>query len=221
MPERSPTRTFKNAAYEHLASVGKALSNSTRLEILDVLVQAPRAVEVLAREVGQSTANTSQHLQVLKRAHLVKGERDGLHIMYSLVDDDVAGLFAQLQEVAHRHIAGLDRLTREFFADRDGLDAVDQETLFARLRSEEAILLDVRPGHEYEAGHLPGALSIPLEELEARLAELPNDRMIVAYCHGPYCAFSADAAKRLRDLGFDARRTDLSVVNLSRALELS
>lgn len=205
-----PARSFKNAAYTHLAEVGKALSSPARLEILELLAQAPRSVEVLAGEIDQSVANTSHHLQALKRAQLVTTEREGSRVVYSLAGADVAALLGQLQAVAAAHVAGLERLTRAFFADRDGLEPVDRDTLRMRLQSGEVVLLDVRPEHEFLAGHLPGALSMPLATLEARLGELPRDRAIVAYCRGPFCALSAEAARRLRALGFDARRTDAS-----------
>lgn len=205
------SRTFKNAAYAHLAEVGKALSSPARLEILELLAQAPRTVEVLAGEIEQSVANTSHHLQALKRARLVIGRRDGLHVVYSLAGDDVGALLANLQAVAAHHLAGLEKLTREYFEARDGLDAVDRDALLERLRAGDIVLVDVRPEHEFAAGHLPGAVSLPLSALESRLGELPRDRTIVAYCRGPFCTFSADAARRLRALGYDARRTDLSV----------
>lgn len=213
MPPQS-TRTFKSAAYAHLAEVGKALSSATRLEILELLVQSPRSVEALASEVEQSVANTSHHLQALKRAQLVTSERDGLHVVYTVAGEDVAALLHTLQAVAGRHVAALENLTRDFFSVRDGLEALDQRTLLARLRDDDVVLIDVRPEHEYAAGHLPGALSVPLATLEARLSELPKDRSIVAYCRGPYCALSAEAAKRLRELGYDARRTDATVGSL-------
>lgn len=210
MPHRTP-RQFKTAAYTHLAEVGKALASPVRLEILQSLAQAPRTVELLAGEVGQSVANTSQHLQVLRRAELVVSEREGLHVVYSLSGSDVGQLLANLQCVAARHLAGLEKLTREFFDDPAGLEAIDRATLVNRLRARDIVLLDVRPEHEFIEGHLPGALSIPLPLLESRLDELPRDRTIVAYCRGPYCTLSADAVQRLRELGFDARRTDVSV----------
>jgi rhodanese-related sulfurtransferase len=209
---RQPSsRTFKNAAYAHLAEVGKALASPARLEILELLAQAPRTVEVLANEIDQSVANTSHHLQTLKRAQLVTGERDGLHVVYSIAGEDVAQLLVQLQAVASRHVAGLEKLTREYFQARDGLEAVDRDTLLERLDTGEVVLVDVRPEHEFAAGHLPGAISVPLATLESRLGELPRDRMIVAYCRGPFCTLSADAARRLRTLGYDARRCDVSV----------
>lgn len=209
------TREFKNAAYTHLALVGKALSSPVRLEILELLAQAPRSVEVLAGEIEHSVANTSHHLQTLKHARLVTGERDGLHVVYSLAGEDVAALLVELQAVAARHVAGLEKLTREYFEARDGLEAVDRNTLLERLRADEIVLVDVRPEHEFDAGHLPGAISIPPGTLESRLADLPRDRTIVAYCRGPFCTFSADAARQLRELGYDARRTDVTVHGLS------
>lgn len=205
------SRKFKSAAFTHLAEVGKALGNATRLEILELLAQAPRTVEVLAGEVGQSVANTSHHLQTLKRAQLVTSQRDGLHVIYALAGADVGRLLSNLQAVATVHIAALEKLTREYFAERDGLEAIDPETLLGRLRDDDAVLIDVRPEHEFAAGHLPGALSIPLGKLESQLESLPKDRTIIAYCRGPFCALSADAARRLRELGYDAHRAEVSV----------
>lgn len=214
MPKPKP-RAFKDAAYAHLAEVGKALSSPARLEILELLAQAPRTVEVLAGEIEQSVANTSHHLQALKRAQLVATRRDGLHVVYSLAGADVAALLVQLQAVAAEHVAALEKLTREFFDDPAGLEPLDRDALLARLHTSDVVLLDVRPEREFDAGHLPGALSIPLPALEARLAELPKGRTIVAYCRGPFCTLSADAARRLRALGFDAVRSDVSVHSLA------
>lgn len=208
MPARRP---FKTAAYAHLAVVGKALSAPARLEVLELLAQAPRTVEALAAEVHQSVANTSRHLQVLKQAHLVTATREGQHMRYALAGDDVGALVAELQAVATNHLAALEKLTREHVADRDGLEALDRDTLLERLAAGDAVLVDVRPENEFAAGHLPGARSFPLDTLATRVSELPSDRTIVAYCRGPFCTFAADAARQLRALGFDARRADLSV----------
>lgn len=212
---RSKPRAFKDAAYAHIAEVGKALSSPARLELLELLAQAPRTVEALAAEIEQSVANTSHHLQRLKRAQLVRATRDGVHISYTLAGDDVAALLATLHGVAAHHIAALEKLSREHFDELDGLEAVDRDELMARLEAGEVVLIDVRPAHEFESGHVPGALSIPLDRLEARLSELPQDRAIVAYCRGPLCTLSATAARRLRELGFDARRSELSVHSLT------
>ena len=211
------SRLFKNAAFAHLAEVGKALSSPARLEILELLAQAPRTVERLAGEIGHSVANTSHHLQALKRAQLVTTERDGLHVVYSIAGRDVAKLLDQLQAVAARHVAGLEKLTREYFDDPAGNEPLDRDALLARLRSDDVVLLDVRPEQEFAEGHLPEALSIPLSVLESRLGELPRDRTIVAYCRGPFCTLSAEAVRRLRELGFDARRTDVSIHSLDAA----
>jgi len=204
------SRAFKTAAYGHLAQVGKALANATRLEILELLAQAPRAVEVLAEEVDQSIANTSQHLQILKRAQLVTSERDGVRRIYALASDDVAALVDNLHDVASSHLASLAELTRSYFASKDELEPVDRDTLVERLRDGAVVLVDVRPEHEFAAGHLPGALSLPLGELESRLDTLPKNRAIVAYCRGPFCAFAAEAVEKLRAHGYDARRADVS-----------
>lgn len=211
-------RHFKDAAYAHLAEVGKAIASPARLEILELLAQAPRTVEVLAGEVAQSIANTSHHLQVLKRARLVNSRREGQHVAYALAGDDVAGLLTHLHGVAAAHVAALEALTRDYFEDPAGLEPLDVATLLARLRTDEVVLVDVRPEHEFAAGHVPGAISLPLTALKQRVAELPRDRTVVAYCRGPYCTFSAEATRRLRAFGFDARRTDASVHSLTRAL---
>ena len=207
----SACQQFKRAAYTHLAEVGKALASPARLEILELLAQAPRTVEVLAGEIGQSMANTSHHLQTLKRAQLVRGERDGVHVCYSLSGPEVGAVLVQLQAIATQYMAGLDKLTREFFEDPEGLEALDRDTLLARLSEGAAVLVDVRPAHEFAAGHIPGALSVPLNALEEHLADLPRDRTIVAYCRGHFCTLSAQAVRRLRAEGFDARRTSVSV----------
>jgi rhodanese-related sulfurtransferase/DNA-binding transcriptional ArsR family regulator len=213
----SPARAFKDAAYAHLAEVAKALASPARLEIVELLAQAPRTVEVLAGEIHQSVANTSQHLQLLKRAQLVRATREGLHVRYRLAGPDVARLVVQLQAVGAAHHAALDALSRSFFDDPAGLEPLDRDTLAARLQAGDVTLVDVRPAHEFAEGHLPGAISAPLSVLEGQLDALPRDRMIVAYCRGPYCTLSAEAARRLRALGFDARRTDVSVHSLGAA----
>ena len=215
------SRSFKNAAYGFLAEVGKALASPARLELLELLAQAPRTVDALAAEIDQSVANTSHHLQALRRAQLVTRRRRGTYVEYALADTDVAALLGHLQSVAAHHLAGLDKLTREYFDDRDGLEALDAETLVQRLDADTAVLVDVRPEHEFAAGHLPGAISLPLSTLQSRLAELPRDRTIVAYCRGPYCSLSADAVRRLRKLGFDARRSDVSVHTVTPSREPS
>ncbi len=207
----SELRNFKNASYEYLAEVAKGLSSPTRLEILDLLTQSERNVESIAGEIDESVANTSHHLQALKKARLVRSRRDGNHVVYQVAGDDVCDLFTVLQTTAHRRVEELRELAEDFFAGRDELEPLELDELFARVRDEDAILIDVRGRDEFDSGHVPGALSIPLDELEERLSELPRTRSIIAYCRGPYCALSARAASLLRNEGYDARRLEASV----------
>lgn len=210
--------TFKQSAYAHLAGVGKALASDHRLRLLELVVQRPHTVEELARATDLPVANTSHHLQVLKRASLVRGERDGQHVRYRPVGPEVAALLSALHAVGQAHVGALQLLTRDWFADRDALEPIGRDELLARLAADEVLLVDVRPEAEFDAGHVPGALSLPLHTLEARLADLPRDRPIVAYCRGPFCSFSADAATRLRAAGIEARRTDATVHDLQEAV---
>jgi rhodanese-related sulfurtransferase/biotin operon repressor len=201
-------RQFKAGLYGQLARVGKALSSATRLEILDLLCQGPRSVEAIAAEVEQSVANTSHHLQALRRSGLIESERDGVRVVYRVADDDVPGLFGALRRVAEHHVAEIDRITRNFLEERDAFDPVDQERLVERVHRGEVIVLDVRPPEEFQAGHLPRAISIPLSQLRSRLRKLPKRREIVAYCRGPYCVMAIDAVQLLRAEGYRAHRLD-------------
>ena len=212
--ETAPCTTHR-AIFEELAEVGKALSSAPRLEVLELLAQAPRSVEVLARALNQSVANTSHHLQTLYRAGLVTRERDGLHIIYRVASDDVCGLLRQLQRVATAQRAALAELLRAEIGARDDLEALDLDALRERIRSGDIMLIDVRPAVEYEAAHVIGARSVPIDELERHAASLPRDRMIVAYCRGPLCVYAAEAAKQLRQLGFDVRRAECSIEQFS------
>jgi rhodanese-related sulfurtransferase/DNA-binding transcriptional ArsR family regulator len=204
-------RHYKSAIYEQFALVGKALCSAPRLEILDVLLQADRTVEVLAAEVGQSVANTSHHLQVLKRARLVDTERRGQFVTYRLADPAVGDVLHAVRVLGERRLTEIERVTQEFLADREGMDVVDKQGLRERIGSGDCIVLDVRPPEEYDVAHVAGALSMPLEELERRLGELPRDRQIVAYCRGPYCVLAVNAVETLRRHGFDAVRAAESV----------
>jgi rhodanese-related sulfurtransferase/biotin operon repressor len=203
----------KDVLYEQLARVGKALAAPRRLELLDLLGQAPRAVEALAGQTGMSVANTSQHLQVLRAAGLVESEKEGLFVTYRLATHDVAGLFVALRSLAEGRLAELERMKRQFLANTDDLDAVSGKELIARVRRGEVVLLDVRPPEEYRAGHLPGATSIPHDQLKRRLTELPKNRKVVAYCRGPYCVFAIEAVKLLRKRGFEAVRIEDGVTD--------
>jgi rhodanese-related sulfurtransferase/DNA-binding transcriptional ArsR family regulator len=204
-------REYKSAVYEQFALVGKALCSAPRLEILDVLLQAQRTVEVLAGEVGLSVANTSHHLQVLKRARLVESERRGQFVSYRIADPAVGEVLSAIRGLGERRLADIERVTQEFLANRDGMEVVDKQALLERVSSGDCIVLDVRPPEEYAAAHVAGALSMPLEELERRLDELPRDRQIVAYCRGPYCVLAVSAVETLRGHGFDAVRAAESV----------
>lgn len=211
---RSPARRFKTAIYEQFARVGKALSNSARLELLDLLCQGPRTVEALAREANLMVANTSQHLKVLRAARLVEAEKEGLFVTYRLADEEVCQFFRSLRSLSESRLAEISEITRKFLEDQEGMEPVDRQVLLARVRSGEVTVLDVRPQEEYQAGHLPGALSVPLKELERRLSELPRDRDIVAYCRGPYCMLAVEAVKMLRARGFKAIRLEEGIGDL-------
>jgi rhodanese-related sulfurtransferase/predicted transcriptional regulator len=204
-------RQFKDAIYEQLARIGKSLGSGPRLELLDILCQGPRTVEALSRQVGQSVANTSHHLQVLRRARLVDAEKDGVHVTYRLADDEVCSFFRSLRVLAESRLLEIEQVTRDFLKARTSLEPVDREALVGRVREGAVTLLDVRPEEEYRAGHIPGALSVPLSELERRLASLPRDREVVAYCRGPYCVMALEAVELLRQRGFQAVRMEEGV----------
>jgi rhodanese-related sulfurtransferase/DNA-binding transcriptional ArsR family regulator len=198
----------KQALYSEFASVARALGSPHRLEILEHLAQGERGVEALAERVGLSVANTSQHLQQLRRAGLVASRRDGKFVLYRLSDDRVLRLTADLSDVAQRNLAEVDRVRRTYFNDRDNMEPVTREELMKRSRDGLVIVLDVRPPDEFEVGHLPGAINIPLNELEARLGDLNPAQEIVAYCRGPWCVLSFEAVASLRARGFTARRLE-------------
>lgn len=204
--ESQEKRTFKNLLYEQFARVGKALASSHRLELLDVLAQGERSVEVLAQETGMPIASASQHLQVLRTARLVETRREGVSIYYRLASEEVSTLWLSLRSVGETHLAEVDRVVEIFLQDRTHLQPVSADELREQLRHQQVILLDVRPTEEYRAGHLPQARSIPVSELETRLSEVPRDREIVAYCRGPYCVFADEAVTILQAHGYSARR---------------
>jgi rhodanese-related sulfurtransferase len=204
-------RQFKNEIYAQIARIGKSLSSGPRLELLDLLCQGPRTVEVLAKQAGLSVANTSRHLQVLRGDRLVVGERKGVHVRYRIADEAVSDFYQALRRMAEGRLLEIDRLTSEFLGARGALEAVDREVLIQRVRDGAVTVLDVRPAEEFAAGHLPGAVSVPLDLLDARLAELPEGREVVAYCRGPYCVMAIDAVERLRGRGFVANHLDQGV----------
>ena len=211
MIKSSVHRSFKDSIYGQLARIGKATSSPRRLELLDLLRQAPRTVEELARESGQSVANTSHHLQELRSHGLVESEKNGLYVTYKIANEDVSSFFAALRVLAELQLAEIDRITERFFGDHESIEAVDRAALLERVKKGDVMVLDVRPREEYDAGHLMGAISVPLSELKRGLKKLPRKREIVAYCRGPYCVMATEAVELLRGKGYRATRIDLGV----------
>lgn len=201
------TRAAKSELFEALAVTGRAFSSPRRLELLDLLAQGERSVEELARESGQSSANASQHLQALHAAGMVTREREGTRVRYALADEETLRLWLALRDTSARRLAEVERAARGYLGP--DVETIDREELRARLKNGELVLIDVRPEGEFEAGHIDGARSVPLDELEQRLDELPADREIVAYCRGPFCAYAHEAVRRLNNAGRPARRLDV------------
>ncbi len=199
-------RAFKDAIYGQIARVGRAVAHPRRLELLDLLCQGPATVEVLARKSEMSVGSTSQHLQHLKEARLVQVQPQGAARQYQLSDAATCELFLSLRKLAERYYADMRALTEAFLRDRETLEPLDADALQQRMQQEELVLIDVRPAEEYAAGHWPGALSLPLDALTARLPELPRDRTVVAYCRGPYCVLALQAVTTLQERGFQAIR---------------
>ena len=201
-----PDRAVKMELFDQFARVAQALASGRRVEIVDVLTNGDRTVEELARQVSLSTANTSQHLQVLKEAGLVAASRDGTRVRYRLASAAVYRFWVGLRSLAAERLPGVKGLVEAYLGSQAGLEPISREELLARLKAgEDLVVVDVRPPEEYRAAHLPGAVSIPLDELEQRLRELPQERQIVAYCRGPYCAFAPEAVRTLRAHGYAAR----------------
>lgn len=199
-------REFKDAVFAQFARVAAAFASPRRIEIIDVLAQGERSVEALASETGLSIANTSRHLQVLKTSSLVAARREGLKVIYRLADPNVLAGYRMLRRVAEQRLAELDRLAHGYFGGADGMEPVGRTELLKRARSGKVVVVDVRPREEFDAGHIAGALSIPLSALEKRLTEIPTTREIVAYCRGPYCVLAAEAVRLLRRRGYRAFR---------------
>lgn len=206
-------RQFKNNLYEQFARLGKAISAPKRLELLDLLCQGPRTVEALGEEAALSAANASQHLQVLRAARLVEAEKKGLYVEYRLADDQVGNFLLALRGLAEARLAEVEQVARAYFEERGAMESVGSDELLRRVRSGEVTVIDVRPREEYRAGHISGALSIPVDELKARLKELPKDREVVAYCRGPYCVMAVEAVELLRKRGFTAHRLEHGIVD--------
>ena len=199
---------FKHDLFAQFARVGKALGSGNRLELLEFLAQGERSVEELSKVAGLTLANTSQHLQQLRQAGLVVSRKEGLKVYYRLSGDDVIDLLDALRLVAERHVSDVERLVNTYLTVKDSLEPVPRAELLARVRDGLVTVLDVRPPEEYAAGHVPGAINIPLQELEQRLEELGKDQEVVAYCRGPHCVLAFDAVARLREKGLKARRLE-------------
>lgn len=204
-------RQYKSAIFEHVARVGKAVSSPKRLELLDVLAQGPRTVETLAQRTALTVANTSQHLRALRAARLVDAEKRGLFVTYRIADDEVTTFLRAMRTLAENRIADIERIMRTFLTARTGLEKVDRETLLRRVREGRVTVIDVRPPEEFIAGHIPGAVSVPLAELKSRLKDLPRRRAVVAYCRGPYCVLAIKAVELLRKEGYRAMRLEYGV----------
>jgi rhodanese-related sulfurtransferase len=201
-------RVAKDALFDGLAEVAKALASGRRAEIVELMAQGERSVEEIAVEIDQSVANTSFHLRALVRGGLLETRREGTRIFYRLASDRVAELWAAMRAVAGERIAGLDRLAAAYLGEREGIELIGREELASRLRRGEVVVLDVRPEPEFRAGHIAGARSIPVAELRRQLRTLPEDTEVVAYCRGPYCVYADDAVRQLRRRGFRARRLE-------------
>lgn len=210
-------RAAKDALFDGLAGVAKALGSGRRAEIVDVLTQGERSVDELAGELNQSVANTSQHLQLLLRTGLVRTRRDGNRVIYALASPRVAQLWAAVRDVAADHVAELDRLAAAYLGDRSKLSTVTRKELAARLRDGDVVVLDMRPETEYAAGHIAGAVSLPVGELTRRLRNVPKDRDVVAYCRGPYCVYADDAVRALTRRGYRAARLEDGFPEWARA----
>jgi len=199
-------RDFKNRLYGQYARIGKALSSPHRLEILELLAQGERTVDSLATEMGLSLANTSQHLQTLRQAALVSSRKSGLFVHYQLSDASVYDLCRAIRSVAEGQLADFDRLVRDHFGERTDAEAVPMAELLKRARSHDVVILDTRPANEFASGHIAGAISVPVDDLQRRLRELPKDKRYVAYCRGPYCVYADRAVEILRAKGRRAQR---------------
>ncbi len=211
------SRQAKDALFEALASVAKAIGSGRRAEILELLAQGERSVDEVAEAIDQSIANASHHLRVLARAGLLTSRKEGTRVIYQLANDRVGELWAAVRDVAAIQLAEVERLAYDYLGNREGLKPVSRQELLTRMRRGEVVLWDVRPNLEYAAGHIPGARSVPLSQLEEALASLPHDAEVVAYCRGPFCAYADEAVRRIRALGVEAQRLEAGFPEWRRA----
>src|SRR2546421_11427750 len=209
----------KDALFQAISVMGKAFASPVRLELLDLLAQAPRTVDGLAGATGQSNANVSQHLQALHAAGMVTREREGTSVRYEIAGDEASRVWLALREASASRLAEVERAARDYLGA--GVEAIGRDELVGRLARGDVVLVDVRPEHEYAAGHIEGARSIPLDELERRLDDLPSDHEIVAYCRGPFCAYAHDAVRQLRAAGRQARRLEEGCTEWRHAYKLN
>lgn len=198
----------KKQLFEQFARVAKSLASSNRLELLETLAQGEKSVDALAQATGMSVANTSHHLQILRDSGLVVSRKEGLQVIYRLSDDKIPTLMGCISGIAEKHLAEVERIVREHFDTRDSLTPVGRDELLDRVKVGETMVIDVRPTAEYQAGHIPGAVNIPVDELSLHLDRLPHGQEIVAYCRGPYCMLAYEAVAQLREAGFQARRLE-------------
>ncbi|MBC8442219.1 MAG: metalloregulator ArsR/SmtB family transcription factor [Deltaproteobacteria bacterium] len=215
----NPNRRFKDEIYDQFSRIGKAVSSPKRLELLDILCQGERTVENLANETALTIANTSQHLQVLKNSRLVEQEKKGLYVVYRPAPM-VCQFFLSMRKVAENRIAEIEQIKNRFLEGKKGMEPIDRNALIERIKNEEVTILDVRPPEEFMAGHISGALSVPLKQLEFMLARFPKNKEIVAYCRGPYCVLSVEAVELLNKKGYHAVRLEEGVQDW-RAMGLS
>ena len=199
-------REAKDRLYEIFARTARAVASPKRIELLELLAQGERSVESLAEATGMGVTNTSAHLQVLARSRLVETRKAGTRVFYRLSGDDVAGFVVALRNLARLRLPDVEQVVRDYFAARDALEPVSHEELVTRSERGDVVILDVRPAQEFAAGHIPGALSVPLDELDSAFVHLPRDREVVAYCRGPYCVLAPQAVERLRAQGYRVRR---------------
>jgi rhodanese-related sulfurtransferase/DNA-binding transcriptional ArsR family regulator len=201
-------REAKNSLFDAFAEVAKALASGRRAEIVDVLAQGERSVDDIAGEIDQSVANTSHHLHALKRAGLLTSRREGTRVFYALASERVGELWAALRDVAAEHVAGVERLATAYLGDRADVEAITRHELASRLRRRNVVVIDVRPPAEYTAGHIPGARSVPPNEVRQHLRAIPKDSDVVAYCRGPFCVYADDVVRSLKRRGIRARRLE-------------